>query len=141
MKPSASSDCSKGGSTATTSSTTASLISASSLSVLRIHHYYFRGRSDAKPDSTFADRALVQPRRLEQSGAVGRVQHYVEGHAVMVDGERHIDSGGPERPEFAIKLRLACDLFALHGQDDVAGPEFGAARGRPAGKSSTPHGD
>src|SRR6202790_2700925 len=104
MKASASSDCSKGGSTATMSSTTASLIARQPFL------------------------ASMQPRSLEQPRTVGRGQHHVEGDAVMVHGERHVDAGRPERPEFPVEGGLARDLFALHGQDHVAGLEFGARR-------------
>src|SRR6202171_2763029 len=96
MKPSASSDCSNGGSTATMSSTTASLIARS------------RWRS-------------MQPRPLEQLGAIGRGQHHIEGDAFMVHRERHVDAGSSERPEFSVDGGLAWDPFALHGQDDGAG--------------------
>src|SRR6202521_680251 len=102
MKPSASSDCSKGGNTATMSSTTASLIA-------------------------LAPRSM-QPRRLEQPPPVGRGQHHVEGDALVVDRERHIDTRGSERPELSIKLRLAGDLLALDGQDDIAGLDLGTRR-------------
>src|SRR6476660_1898798 len=90
MKPSASSDCSKGGSTATMSSTTASLIARSF------------GR-------------LMQPRPLEQLGAIGRGQHHVEGDAFVIDGERHVDAGRSERPELPIEGALTGELFAVHG--------------------------
>src|SRR5450755_874097 len=103
MKASASSDCSNGGSTATMSSTTASLMSGRSL-------------------------LSMQPRRLQQLGAVDRGQHYVEGDAVMVDGKRYVDAGGPERPQLSVKRGLACDLLAVDSQNDVAGLEFGARR-------------
>ena len=46
----------------------------------------------------------------------------------MVNGERHIDAGRPERPEFAVEGALARDLLALHRQNDVAGLELGARR-------------
>src|SRR5665647_806088 len=75
------------------------------------------------------DHALMQPRPLQQPGAVGRGQRYVEGDAVMVDGERHVDTCRPERPEFAVEAALTGDLLALHRQDDVASLEFGACRG------------
>src|SRR5665213_1704448 len=71
----------------------------------------------------------MQPRRLEQPGPIGRSQHDVEGYALMMDGERYVDARGSKRPELAIEAGLARDLFTLHGQDDVAGLEFGARRG------------
>src|ERR1700682_1335098 len=102
MKAGASSDCSKGGNTATMSSTTASLIA-------------------------LAPRSM-QPRRLEQPRPVDRGQHHVEGDALVVDRERHVDTGRAERPELSIKVRLAGDLFALDGEDDITGLELGARR-------------
>src|ERR1700687_5830507 len=104
MKPSASSDCSKAGSTATMSSTTASLIAR-------------------------CPSASMQPRPLEQSRTLGGGQHHIEGDALVVDGERHVDARGSVRPEFSVEGGLTCDIFALHGQDDVAGLEFCARRG------------
>src|SRR6478752_1225699 len=91
MKPRASRDCSKGGSTATMSSTTASLIARCSL--------------------------LMQPRPLEQLGAVDR-------------GQRHVNASGPERPEFSVEGALTRNPFAVHREDNVAGLELGAG-GRP----------
>src|SRR5258708_19202472 len=101
MKPSASSDCSKGGSTAMMSSTTASLIARSF------------GR-------------LMQPRTLEQLGAIDRAQHHIKGDALMEYSERHVGARRSERPELSVESGLTSHLFAFHGQDDVAGLEFGA---------------
>src|SRR6185295_19856799 len=105
MKPSASSDCSSGGSTATMSSTTASLIGRTRLSM---------------------EACSMKPWRLQQPGAIGRAQHHVEGNALMVDRERHVDPGGAERPEFSVEAGLAGNLVAVDREDDVAGLEFGA---------------
>ena len=71
----------------------------------------------------------MQPRCLEQFGAIDRAQHHVEGNALMIDGERHVDTGGAERPEPSVEAGLTRDLFAVHGEDDIAGLEFGARRG------------
>ena len=51
----------------------------------------------------------------------------------MIDGERHVDAGGPERPELAVEAGLAGDLVAIDREDDVAGLEFGARRRSLAG--------
>ena len=40
----------------------------------------------------------MQPRRLQQFGAVDRGQRHVEGDALMIDGQRHVDAGGAQRP-------------------------------------------
>src|ERR1700691_2479153 len=72
---------------------------------------------------------LMQPRRLEQLGPICRGQHDVEGDTLVVNRERYVDARRAKRPELAIEAGLARDLFALHGQDDVAGLEFGARRG------------
>src|ERR1700716_849358 len=138
MKPSASSDCSKGGNTATMSSTTVSLIarfrysSRISAQTLRV----CRDGNRFPPIGSWPEgmlfrivlRRSMQPRRLEQPRPVGRGQHHVEGDALVVDRERHVDTRGSERPELSIKLRLAGDLLALDGQDDIAGLKFGARR-------------
>src|ERR1700681_1454863 len=138
MKPSASSDCSKGANTATMSSTTASLIarfrysSGISAQTLRV----CREESRFPPIGAWPEGMLLrsllwrsmQARRLEHTPPVDRGQHHVEGYALVVDRERHIDTRGSERPELSIKLRLAGDLLALDGQDDIAGLELGARR-------------
>src|SRR6202158_574860 len=93
MKPSASSDCSKAGRTAMMSSTTASLIARS-----------------------FG--CLMQPRTLEQLGAIGRGQHHIERDALMEDSGRHVEARRAARPELSVEGGLTCDLFAFHGQDD-----------------------
>src|SRR6185369_5234166 len=108
MKLSVSSDCSSGGSTATMSSTTTSLIGCTLLSMAA---------------------CLMQSWRLQQSGAIDRAQHHVEGDALMVDRERHVDAGGAERPELSVEAGLAGDLVAADREDNVVGLEFGA-RGR-----------
>ena len=35
----------------------------------------------------------MQPRAFQQLGAIDRGQHHVEGDALMIDGERHVDAG------------------------------------------------
>src|SRR5829696_6265110 len=112
MKPSVSSDCSSGGSTATMSSTTTSLIGCTLLSM---------------------ETRSMQSWRLQQLGAVDRTQHHVEGDALMVDRERHVDAGSAERPELSVEAGLAGDLVAVDREDDVAGLEFGARRRSLAG--------
>src|SRR5215218_10233043 len=118
MKPSVSSDCSSGGSTATMSSTTTSLIGCTLLSM---------------------ETRSMQSWRLQQLGAVDRAQHHVEGDALMIDRERHVDSGRPQRPEFPVKTGLAGDLVAIDGEDDVAGLDFGARRRALAGDADHHH--
>src|SRR5581483_2822255 len=108
-KISACSESSKGGSTATMSSITASLIAGPLFQI------------------------LVQPRRLEQLGAVDRGEHHVEGDAFMVHRKWHVDAGMSERPEPAIELGLAGDALAIDRQDDVASLELGAGRGAVVG--------
>src|SRR5579872_2620859 len=99
MKPSASSDCNSGGNTATTSSITASLIGPA---------------------------ALVEARRFQQPRTVGRGQHDIEGDALMMHRQWHVDAGRSQRPELAVEARLRGDLVAVDGEDHVAGLEFGA---------------
>src|SRR5229473_4195250 len=106
MKPSASSDCSKGGNTATMSSTTASLIARLRYSI-RISgqtHRVCPEENRLPPIGSWPEgmllrillRRSMQPRRLEQPPPVGRGQHHVEGDALVVDRERHIDTRGSE---------------------------------------------
>src|SRR6266851_6738807 len=139
MKPSASSDCSKGGNTATMSSTTASLIARfrySSRISGQTRSAFVARENRFPPIGSWPEGTLfrivfwrsMQPRRLEQPRPVGRGQHHVEGDALVVDRQRHVDTGRAERPELSIKLRLAGDLLALDGQDDIAGLELGARR-------------
>src|SRR5579863_2769438 len=96
MKPSASSDCNSGGNTAIMPSITTSLI------------------------------ALMELRRLQEPRAVNRGEHDIEGHALMMHGQRHIHTGRPKRPELAIEARLARDFIAVDGEGHIAGLEFGA---------------
>jgi len=70
----------------------------------------------------------VQPRRLEQFRAVGRGQRNIEGDALVIDGERHVDARRTERPQLSIERRLARNLLAVNREDDVAGLELGARR-------------
>src|SRR5215510_12845656 len=137
MKPSASSDCRSGGSTATMSSTTTSLIACPDPSMSL--HYCFEHGFFRKTGPHFAltrpfgsGPCSMQPRRLQQLGAVGRAQRHVEGDALVMDGERHIDAGSAKRPEFSIKLALAGNLVAVDAEDHVAGLELGACGGSPA---------
>src|ERR1700751_3689960 len=132
IKPSASSDCSSGGSTATMSSPTASLIADPCLLIGR-RSVFERSGHPVRVKKTRQNKRLVQPRRLEQFGTIGRGQHYIEGDALMIDRERHIDAGGAERPELAVETGLARDLFAVHSEDDVAGLEFGTRPRAPGG--------
>src|ERR1700690_70000 len=118
MKPSASSDCSKGGSTATMSLTTASPMGYDSLP-------FYNWRAI---DTLWCGLGLVQSWCLEQPRTVGRGQHHIEGDALMIDGERHVDAGRPERPELPVEAGLACDLLAVDSQDHIAGLEVGARR-------------
>ena len=86
MKPRASSDCSKGGSTATMSSTTASLMGYRSCLDCCFARGLGRGLA-------LFDQVLMQPRRLEQPRTIGGSQHHVERNALVVDGERHVHAG------------------------------------------------
>src|SRR4051812_9193323 len=70
-------------------------------------------------------RPSMQPRSLEESRAVGRFDLDVEGVALAVKRERHIDAGGAKRPELSVELPLVQDLLAIDGENHVAGPEFG----------------
>src|SRR5947208_15658190 len=67
----------------------------------------------------------MKPRRLQQLGAIGRAQYHVEGDALMVNREGHVDAGGAERPELAVETGLAGDLVAADRKDDVACLQFG----------------
>src|SRR5215510_13192352 len=98
MKPSASSDCRSGGSTATMSSTTASLIAcpAPSMSLyFCFEHGLFRktGPHFALTRPFGSGSCSMQPRRLQQLGSIGRAQRHVKGDALVMDGERHNDAG------------------------------------------------
>src|SRR6266702_4443252 len=62
----------------------------------------------------------VQLRRLQKLEAIGRRHRDIEGDALMMHSERHVDAGGAEPPHFLVEGRLACDLLAVHSEDDVA---------------------
>src|SRR5258708_34896163 len=112
MKPSASSDCSNGGTTATMSSTTASLIASLRQNMIRKSGNRFsetimlKQKENARACFNSVESGsggLMQPRPFEQLGAIGRGQHHVEGDAFMVHRERHVDAGSSERPELSVE--------------------------------------
>src|SRR5258705_13457797 len=79
--------------------------------------------------STAISRHSMKLWSLEEFGAVGRSHRYIEGVALTIERERHVDPGSAERPQFFIKLHLAHDLFAPPRQDQVAGLSSARAAG------------
>src|SRR5260363_275736 len=92
-----------------------------------------RRRSDRRSMAGYARpsdiRRSVQPRRLEQLGAIGRGHGDVEGDALVMHREWHVHAGVAERPELAVEFALARHLVAIDAEDDVAGLQFGAGGG------------
>ena len=80
---------------------------------------------------------LVQARALEEPGAVARVHRHLEGAAVAVDEQRHVDAGIAERPHLAERGGKLAHLAARDRQDDVAGADLGRLRGAARARPTT----
>src|SRR5260370_34908984 len=108
MKPSASSDCSKGGNTATMSSTTASLIARFRYSsrISGQTHRVCPEENRFPPIGSWPEGTLfrivfwrsMQPRGLAQPRPAGRGQHHVDGDALVVDRQRPSDTARADGP-------------------------------------------
>src|ERR1043166_7124585 len=72
----------------------------------------------------------MQTGRLEEFAAVGGFHPHLEGAAVAIDRERHVDAGMAERPHPAEQTGEVVHLRAGDREHDVAGAQIGAF-GRP----------
>src|ERR1700682_4386377 len=88
-----------------------------------------------EPNASTIGRRLMHARLLQELAALAGFHRHVEGVAVAMDGERHADTGGAERPDLAVEIREIAHLVAAHGENDVAGLQFRAARGAPLGET------
>src|SRR6185437_202386 len=79
-------------------------------------------RSSAGPS---ASAELLQPRRLEQRGAVDRFDADPDGAAVAQQLDRDFSAGGAARPDLAIEIGEAGDALVAHRPDDIAGAHAG----------------
>src|SRR5689334_7121265 len=70
----------------------------------------------------------VQARRLEEAVAVGGDHVLLEGAALAIDRERHLDAGGTARPDAAIESRQIAHLASADREHDVAGVVPGLLR-------------
>src|SRR5262249_13873164 len=71
---------------------------------------------------------LMQTRPLEEPGAVAGLHRDLEGAAVAIDQQRHVDAGIAERPDLAEHGGEFADLAARDGEHDVAGMDVGGTR-------------
>ena len=74
-------------------------------------------------------RPSVHPGRLQQLRAIGGDQHHVEGIALAVQRQRHLDAGGAQCPQAAVKFRGVGHRPAADRENDVAGADLGAGGG------------
>src|SRR6202521_3181934 len=77
----------------------------------------------------------MDARLLQKLAALAGLHRYVESITVAVNGERHADAGGPERPDLAVEVAEIADLVAAHGENNVADFQFRAARGAALGET------
>src|SRR5262245_14577447 len=77
-------------------------------------------------------RGSMQARAFEEAVAVARCNAQLEGAAVAIDQERHLDAGLAERPDVAEQARKLPHFRPGDGEHDVSGAQLGALR-RPAG--------
>src|SRR5712692_5164380 len=91
-----------------------------------------RGVIAASPDLQ-APADSMQPRALEETAAVGRGDAHLQGAAVAIDGDRHLDPRIAERPDAAEQGCEVADVRAADREHDVAGAQVGAPRRAAAG--------
>src|SRR3954469_8072233 len=77
----------------------------------------------------------MQPWRLQELAAVGGRHCQVEGAAVAIDRERHLDAGIAERPDATKQAGKLGHFGAADREYHVAGAQLGLARGPAAGET------
>ena len=80
------------------------------------------------------DGRSVQHRPLEEAATVGRRDADLEGLALAVDQQRHVDAGLAQRPDAPEQARQIAHLRAGDAQDDVAGAQVRLLRRTAAGE-------
>ena len=77
----------------------------------------------------------MQHRALEEAAAVGRAHAHLEGLALAIDQQRHLDAGLAERPDAPEQSGEIATSAPATREHNVAGAQVGALRRAAAGQA------